>query len=188
MNERPKPGFPATSLLAAMLGERAPVDVRRAAQRLRAEGAPALAVEDGIAELARGLALSEVSRSPALLDVLPPLFWIEARAQDPAAGIGGWVVERKGAGLALRGFRIAFGPEAVPEPAGTATLAFGAAAPAEAPDLRGLIAAVALPELMAQMGESSPILLLPAEAPADQARLLRGFRLSVAIPPDQAPM
>jgi hypothetical protein len=71
--------FPEGSLLAAMLNNQTPVDVRRAARRLRAEGAPALVVDDEIAALADGLSVSEVSRSPAVLDVLPPLFWLEAQ-------------------------------------------------------------------------------------------------------------
>ena len=192
MQGLPRPRFPEDSLLAAMLGERAPVDVRRAARRLRAEGAPALAVDDDIAGLARGLALSEVSRSPAVLDALPPLFWIEARRgeEDDAGGIGGWVVERKRGGLAVRGFAIAAGVEAAPEPAGTVTVAFGAGAPEEDEEtrsVRGQVAAVSLPEMLSQMGESSPVMLMPAEAPDRDASLLRGFRLSVAISPDSAP-
>ena len=71
MQEMPRLRFPEGSLLAAMLGEHAPIDLRRAARRLRAEGAPALAIDDGIAGLASGLAFSGVSRSPAVLDVLP---------------------------------------------------------------------------------------------------------------------
>lgn len=51
MQEMPRLRFPEGSLLAAMLGEHAPIDVRRAAQRLRAEGAPALAIDNGIAGL-----------------------------------------------------------------------------------------------------------------------------------------
>jgi hypothetical protein len=41
--------------------------------------------------------------------------------------------------------------------------------------------------MMAQMGETSPVLVMPADASDQDARLLRGFRLSVAIPPDAAP-
>jgi len=184
--------FPEGSLLAAMLGEHAPVDARRAARRLRAEGAPALAVDDDIAALARGLASSEVSRAPAVLEALPPLFWLEAQREDGpgGAGIGGWVVEKKPDGLAARGFSIAFRPGAVAEPEGTTAVQFGTAARAEDEAtryLRGLLTAISLPEMLSQMGESSPILLLPADAPGQDAALLRGFRLSVAISPDSAP-
>jgi hypothetical protein len=52
-----------------------------------------------------------VSRSPAVLDVLPPLFWVEAPREG---GLSGWVVEKKPGGLALKGFGIATGTEAVP--------------------------------------------------------------------------
>ena len=192
MQGLPKPRFPESSLLAAMLGERAMVDVRRAARRLRAEGAPALAVDDDIAGLARGLALSEVSRSPAVLDALPPLFWIEARrgGGSGGGGIGGWVVERKGGGLSARGFGIEAGEDALAEPEATVTVTFGAGGQEEDEEtriVRGLVAAVALPEMLAQMGESSPVTLMPAEAPDGDAGLLRGFRLSVAISPDSAP-
>lgn len=189
MRERPRQDFPEGSLLGAMLGERAPVDVRRAAQRLRAEGAPVVAVSDGIAALARGLALSEVSRSPAVLEALPPLFWVEARREDGDGGIGGWVVQKKGAGLALRGFGIAPGDEAVPEAEGTDAVPFGppAAGESEAARIaRGLVAAIALPEMLAEMGESSPVMLLTAEAPELDAGALRGLRLSVAVSPDEA--
>lgn len=183
--------FPDGSLLAAMLGEHAPVDVRRAARRLRAEGAPALAIEDSIAELARGLALSEVSRSPAVLDVLPPLFWLEARQEDESAarGIRGWVVEKKGSGLSVRGFSIASSENAVPETEGTATVPFGAG-PQEDEEIRrvrGLVAAISLPEMLSQMGEISPIMLMPADAPDRDVSILRGFRLSVAVSPDSVP-
>jgi hypothetical protein len=86
------------------------LDVRRATQRLRAEGAPALAVDDDIAGLSRGPAFSEASRSSAVLDVLPPLFWLEAQREDGSGTreLGGWIVEKKRGGLAVRGFRIAF--------------------------------------------------------------------------------
>lgn len=188
MQDKPKSKFPAGGLLASMLGPEAPVDVRRAAQRLRAEGAPAVAVEADIAALARGLAESAVSRSAALLDVLPPLFWIEGE-EDAAGGVVGWVVETKPDGLAARGFRVSADTTAVPEPAGTTAVRFGTVTSedAGAQRVRGLVAAIALPELMAQMGESSPILLMPAEADAGEATLLRGFRLSVAMSPDAAP-
>ncbi len=172
-----------------MLGERAPTDVRRAAQRLRAEGAPALAVDEDIAVLARGLALSEVSRSPAVLEALPPLFWLEARRGE-GGGTGGWVVERKHGGLGARGFGIPAGVEAVPEAEGTVAVVYGANAPdegEEARTVRGLVAAVSLPEMLSQMGESSPVMLMPAEAADGDARLLRGLRLSVAISPESAP-
>jgi hypothetical protein len=187
-----KSRFPGGSLLVAMLGEHAPMDVRRAAQRLRAEGAPALAIDDDIAGLARGLASSEVSRSPAMLDILPPLFWLEARREDGSGvrGISGWVVEKKRGGLAVRGFSIAPGHDAVPEPEGAATVLFGAGAQEEDGEtryVRGLVTAICLPEMLAQMGESSPVVLMPADAPDQDARLLRGFRLSVAISPDSAP-
>jgi len=192
MQRGAKAGFPEGSLLAAMLGEHAPTDVRRAAQRLRAEGAPAVAVADDMAELARGLALSDVARSPAVLEALPPLFWVEGRREDGpgAIGIGGWVVEKRGAGLAARGFGLGRGPGAVPEPRGTATVSFAAGAgeeDGEARVVRGLVAAIGLPEMLAEMGEASPILLMPAEAPDGEASLLRSFRLSVAIAPDAAP-
>lgn len=189
-----RPGFPAGSLLAALLGGEAPVEARRAARRLRAEGAPALAADAEIAALADGLAGTGVAHSPAVLDALPPLFWIEAPEEmagaevEGAAPLRGWVVEKRGGGLAARGFSLAAGAAAVP--AGDTALAFGGdpvpeAAAARA--LRGLAAAVALPEMLAQMGESSPVLLLPAEAPAEDALLLRGLRLSVALARDSAP-
>lgn len=196
-----RPGFPAGSLLAALLGGEAPVEARRAARRLRAEGAPALAADAEIAALADGLAGTGVAHSPAVLDALPPLFWIEAPEEmagaemagaevEGAAPLRGWVVEKRGDGLAARGFSLAAGAAALPEPAGDTALAFGGhpvpeAAAARA--LRGLAAAVALPEMLAQMGESSPVLLLPAEAPAEDALLLRGLRLSVALARDSAP-
>ncbi|WP_159351119.1 hypothetical protein [Roseomonas harenae] len=192
MEQMPRIRFPERSLLAAMLGEYAPTDVRRAAQRLRAEGAPALAIDDDIAGLARGLAFAEVSRSPAVLDVLPPLFWLEAEREDGsgARGIGGWVVEKKSGGLAIRGFSIAFGYEAVPEPQGRATIPFGAAAQEEQEEtryVRGLVTAICLPEMLSQMGESSPVVLMPADASDQDASVLRGFRLSMAISPGSAP-
>jgi hypothetical protein len=188
----PRLRFPEGSLLAAMFGERAPVDVRRAARRLRTEGAPALAVDDDIAGLARGLASSEVSCSPAVLDVLPPLFWLEAQREDAtgARRTSGWVVEKKPGMLAVRAFSITAGHEAAPEAEGMATVPFGAAAreeDEETRNLRGLVAAIGLPEVLLQMGESSPVLLMPADAPEGDAHLLRGFRLSLAISPDSAP-
>ena len=197
MDARPRLRFPEGSLLAAMLGEGAPIDVRRAARRLHAEGAPAVAIDGDIAGLARGLAASEVSRSPAVLDALPPLFWIEAQRGDGsgAGHIGGWVVERKRGGLAVRGFSIAPGHEAVPEPEGTATVTFAGGVreggvreeDEVARAVRGLVAAISLPEMLSQMGESSPVVLMPAEASDRDASVLRGFRLSVAMAPDSAP-
>jgi hypothetical protein len=185
--------FPEGSLLVAMLGEHAPMDVRRAAQRLRAEGAPALAIDDDIAGLARGLAVSDVSRSPAVLDVLPPLFWLEAQREDGsgARGLSGWAVEKKRAGLAVRGFSISFGHEAEPVPEGAATLPFGAGVQDDDEAtryVRGLVTTISLPELLSQMGESPPVVLMPADASDRDARFLRGFRLSVAISPDSAPL
>ena len=193
MQEMPRLRFPEGSLLAAMLGEHAPIDVRRAAQHLRAEGAPALAIDDGIAGLASGLAFSDVSRSPAVLDVLPPLFWLEARRGDGpgARGPSGWILEKKPGGLAVRGFGIASGRESVPGPEGAATLPFGAGAQEEDEEtryVRGLVTAVSLPEMLSQMGEGSPVVLMPADASDRDARSLRGFRLSVAISPDSAPI
>jgi hypothetical protein len=192
MQDMPKLKFPGGSLLAAMLGEHAPVDVRRAARRLRAEGAPALAIDDDIAGLARGLASSEVSRSPAVLDVLPPLFWLEAQREDGPGGrrISGWVVEKKQGGLAVRGFGIASSREAVPEPEGARTVSFGAGTQEEDEEtrfVRGLVTAISLPEMLSLMGESSPVMLMPADASDQDASFLRGFRLSVAISPDSAP-
>jgi hypothetical protein len=192
MQDRPRLRFPEGSLLAAMLGEHAPIDVRRAARRLRAEGAPALAVDDDIAGLARGLAVSEVSCSPAVLDVLPPLFWLEAQREDKAGlrRINGWVVEKKRGGIVARSFGIAFGHEAAPEQEGGATVPFGMGAQEEDEEtryVRGLVTAISLPEMLSQMGESSPVLLMPADAPDQDAGVLRGFRLSMAISPDSAP-
>lgn len=192
MQTTPKLKFPGGSLLAAMLGPQAPVDVRRAAQRLRGEGAAALMVDDSIAGLAHGLAAAEISHSPAVLDVLPPLFWLEAHQDgaDGTHGASGWVIEKKGGGLALRGFGIAAGRDAVPMPQGHSTLPFGARTQAEdGADayVRGLITAISLPGMFSQMGESSPVLLMPAEASDGDAGILRGFQLSVAMPPDAAP-
>ncbi|MBP0447849.1 hypothetical protein J8J14_24230 [Roseomonas sp. SSH11] len=184
--------FPEGSLLAAMLGDHATMDVRRAARRLRAEGAAALAVDDDIADLARGLAMSEVSRSPAVLDALPPLFWLEAPREDGSGArwIGGWVVEKKRDGLAIRGFSIAFGQGGVPEPGGTRTVPFGAGAQEDDEEtraVRGLVTAISLPEMLSQMGESSPVALMPADASELDGSVLRGFRLSVAISPSSVP-
>jgi hypothetical protein len=184
--------FPEDSLLVAMQGEHAPIDVRRAARRLRAESAPALSIDDEIAALARELAFSEVSRSPAVLDVLPPLFWLEAQREDGsgACGISGWIVEKKSGGLAVRGFSIAFGHEAVPEPEGTATVPFGAGAQEEDGEtryVRGLVTAISLPGILSQMGESSPVMLMPADASDRDVSFLRGLRPSVAISPASAP-
>ncbi|MCG7359739.1 hypothetical protein MHZ93_00515 [Roseomonas sp. ACRSG] len=184
--------FPGGSLLAAMLGEQAPVDIRRAARRLRAEGAPALAVDDDIAALARGLALSEVSRSPAVLEALPPLFWLEAprQGESGARGASGWVIEKKRGGLTVRFFSLAPGPTAIPETQGTATVPFGPGAQEEDDEIRsvrGLVTAISLPEMLGQMGESSPVVLMPADASGQEASFLRGFRLSVAVSPDSVP-
>jgi hypothetical protein len=192
MHEMPKSRFPEGSLLAAMSGDLAPVDIRRAARRLRAEGAPAVAINDDTASLALGLASTEISRSLAVLDVLPPLFWLEAQQEDQSGiqEIGGWIVETKQGRLAARGFRIALGAEAAPEPLGTATITFGERALEEGQDiryLRGLITAISLPGLMAQMGESSPVVLMPADACEQDKSLLRGFRLSVAVSADSVP-
>ncbi|WP_159998373.1 hypothetical protein [Roseomonas sp. 18066] len=188
MQQRERVKFPGGSLLAALLGEQAPIEARRAARRLRAESAPALAIDDDIADLARGLAAAEVARAAAVLDVLPPLFWIELAQGE---GLAGWVVEKKRGGIAVRGFSLAAGAAAVPALEGADTLPFGGAAEAEEAEatrhLRGLVTAIALPEMLAQMGESAPVLLLPAEASAAEASLLRGFRLSVAMAPDSAP-
>jgi hypothetical protein len=175
-----------------MLGEHAPRDARRAAQRLRAEGAPALAVDDDIAGLARGLSSSDLSRSRTVLDVLPPLFWLEAQWEGGSGprGRGGWVVEKKRAGLAVRGFSIALSPEAMPEPEGTTTVPFGAGAQEDDETtryVRGLVTAVSLPELLSQMGESPPVVLMPADASDRDVSSLRGFRLSMAISPGSAP-
>ncbi|MFT8244946.1 hypothetical protein [Roseomonas sp. BN140053] len=188
----PRLKYPEESLLAAMLGEHAPVDLRRAARRLRAEGAPAVAISNDIAGLAHGLVSSAVSRSPAVLDALPPLFWIEAQRETGtgAGGIRGWVVEKKRDGLAARGFSVALARAAIPEPEGTAAVPFGAGTPEEDEEIRtvrGLVAAISLPEMMSQMGEASPILLMPADASDQDTTILRGFRLSVAISPDAAP-
>ena len=192
MQGMPRARFPEGSLLAAILGEHAPMDVRRAARRLRAEGAPALAVDDEIAGLAQGLTAAEVSRSPAVLDGLPPLFWLEAPWEDESGAreIRGWIVEKKRGGLVLRSFGIALGPEAEPEAAGTATLPFDTTAPEEDEATRcarGLVTAVSLPGMLSQMGESSPVLLMPAHASDVDASVLRGCRLSVAMPPEAAP-
>lgn len=192
MQKGPRLRFPGGSLLAAMLAEPAPVEARRAARRLRMEGAPALAVDDDIAGLAQGLARSEVSRSAAVPDALPPLFWLEAAREDAAGTrrLAGWIVEKKRGGFAARGFSLAPGPDSVPEPGEAVTVPFDAAAREDDEEtrlVRGLITAIGLPEMLAQMGESSPILLLPAEAPEREAGMLRGFRLSVAISPDSAP-
>lgn len=189
MQATPRAEFPAGSLLVAMLGERAPMDMRRAVRRLRAEDAPALAIDGEIAGLAQGLALAKVSRSPGVLDALPPLFWMEVRREDASGpgGIGGWVVEKKRGGLAARRFSIASGNDAVPEHGVTATVTFGAEAQEEDEEtrtVRGLVTAISLPEMLSQMGESSPVLLMPADAPGGDASALRGFRLSVAVPPD----
>jgi hypothetical protein len=175
-----------------MLGDYAPIDLRRAARRLRAEGAPALAIDDDIAGLARGLASSDVSHSPAVVDALPPLFWIEAQRENGsgAPGIHGWIVEKKRDGLAVRGFSIAFGHEAAPEVEGAATVPFGVCKQEEDADaryLRGLVTAISLPEMLAQMGESSPVALIPADASDRDASMLRGFRLSVAVSPESVP-
>ena len=192
MQEIPKLRFPEGSLLAAMLGEHAPVDLRRAARRLRSESAPALAIDDDIAGLARALVSSEVSRSPAVLSALPPLFWLEAQRgkETSVRGISGWVVEKKRSGLAFRGFSIAPGRDAVPELEGGGEVSFGPGMREEDEEtrfIRGLVTAVSLPDMLSQMGESSPVVLMPADASDADASLLRGFRLSVAISPDSMP-
>ncbi|GEM_PF-5622376 len=186
----PRISFPSGSLLAAMLGEAAPLEARRAVRRLRAESAPALAIDDEIVGMAPGLADTEPAHSAAVLAVVPPLFWLEARRTGSAGGIDGWVVEAKPGGLAVRGFGIDDGAQAMPEPTGALLVPFGAAGPPEdAPTLylRGLLTAASLPELLSQMGESSPIMLLAADAPAQDAGILRGLKLLVAIPPEAAP-
>ena len=192
MQEMAKAAYPGGSLLAALLGPQAAVDLRRAVQRLRAEGAPAVAVEPDIAGLATGLGGAEIARSPAVLEALPPLFWVEAVREAPggASRIEGWVLEKKPAGLAARGFSIADNPTAEPERGDSLTLPFTEGRqpePAETGYLRGLVTAIGLPEMLAQMGESSPVLLLPATPPLAEASLLRGLRLSVALSPDAAP-
>ena len=53
--------------------------------------------------------------------------------------------------------------------------------------LAGLVAAIGLPESLSRMGESSPVVLMPAASSDRDASLLRGFRLSVAILPASAP-
>ena len=75
-------------LLVAMLGEHAPMDVWPGARRLRAEGTAALAIDGDIAGLEQGLVFSEMSRSPSVLDVLPPLFWLEAQWEDGSGARG----------------------------------------------------------------------------------------------------
>ena len=184
-------GFPGGSLLAAMFGEAAPLEAKRAVRRLRAEAAPALAIDDEVAGLALGLAATEPGRSGAVLAVVPPLFWLEARRAGGAGGIDGWVVETRRDGLAVRGFGIDGGARAVPEATGALLVRFGVAGLPEedAPTryLRGLLTAASLPELLSQMGESSPIMLLAADAPSQDAGVLRGLKLLVAIPPDAAP-
>lgn len=193
LQDMPRLRFPEGSLLAAMLGEQAPRDIRRAALRLRAEGAPALAIDDDIAGLARGLAASDLSRSPVVLDVLPPLFWLEVE-RDGGSGPrarGGWVVEKRRGGLAVRGFSIAFDPGAMPEPEGTTTMPFSAGAQEDDEAtryVRGLVTAISLPELLSQMGESPPVVLMPADASDRDVSALRGFRLSMAISPGSAPI
>ena len=188
MRGMPRPIFPEGSLLAAMLGEAAPVEARRAAQRLRSEGAPALAMGDEVAALARGLALSEVSRSPVIPDALPPLFWLEVREGEDAPAIRGWAVEKRGDGLVARGFAVAVGPDAVPGTGATAKVTFPGdpREDGEAREVRGLVAAASLPEVLSQMGESSPLTLMPADAADEDAGSLRGFRLAVVVPTDAA--
>lgn len=186
----PKISFPGGSLLAAMLGEAAPLEARRAIRRLRAEAAPALAIDSEVAGMALGLAATEAARSAAVLAVVPPLFWLEARRAGDAGGVDGWIVETKRDGLAVRGFGIDDGAQAVPEPSGALLVPFGIAeSPEDAPTLylRGLLTAASLPELLSQMGESSPIMLLAADASAQDVGILRGLKLLVAIPPEAAP-
>ncbi len=186
MHDRLRTSFPRGSLLAALLGEGVPVDLRRAARRLRAEGAPALAVDEDVAELARGLAGSEVSRSPAVADALPPLFWIEAEREGQPGARRGWIVEKR-EGLSARGFGLAAGAAAVPETLEALTLRFdGGTGEEDEPTrlVRGLLAVVALPDMMAQMGEGSPVVLVPAE---EEQGALRGMRLSVAMSVESLP-
>ncbi|MCQ4158688.1 hypothetical protein NON00_01940 [Roseomonas sp. GC11] len=176
--------FPEGSLLAALSGPEAPPEGRRLARHLRAEGAPAVAIGPGIIALAEGLALSEVAHSPAVPEALPPLCWIEAGPVEGAGALAGWVVERRGDGLAARGFGRDLGPpEAI-------LLAFSGRRREEEPAvrrLRGLATALSLPGVMAEMGESAPILLMPAEAAGPEATLLRGLRLSLALLRDAVP-
>jgi hypothetical protein len=188
----PKPYFPPNSLLVAMLSGPAQLEARRAARRLRAEGAPAVSADSDIIALARGLADSEISRSPAVLEAVPPLFWLEAEREGLGGDrtIQGWVVEKKQGVLIAKGFQLPAGIDATPEAEDTLTLVFGSR-PSDEDDetryVRGLVAAICLPEVMAQMGESSPVALLPAEAQENEASALRGFRLSVAMSPASVP-
>jgi hypothetical protein len=99
-------------------------------------------------------------------------------------------VEKKRGGLAIRGFSIALGSEGVPEPAGNATLPFNATVLKEDEATRyarGLVTAVSLPGMLSQMGESSPVILLPADPSDQDASVLRGYRVSVAISSAAAP-
>ncbi|MFC3123795.1 hypothetical protein ACFOD4_01875 [Pseudoroseomonas globiformis] len=191
MQTNARPRFPENSLLAAMLNESAPHEARRALRRLRAEGAPAVAVEGDVTVLAGGLASSTVSQSPAVLDGLPPLFWLEApRGHVPdQGGRSGWIVEGKPNGLVARRFGIAADSQALPEPEGIWTVRFGSdmEEDQETPVLRGLITAVSLPDMLSRMGEASPIVLMPAEAPDAHAGFLRGWRLLVALSSDSIP-
>jgi hypothetical protein len=72
----------------------------------------------------------------------------------------------------------------MPDPEDSATVPFGAGAQEDDEEtrfVRGLVTAISLPEMLSQMRESSPVVLMPADASHQDARLLRGFRLSVAI-------
>lgn len=187
MQDKPKPSFPRGSLLASMFGEGVPIETRRAARRLRAEGVPAVAADDEIVGLAAGLAASEISRLPVVIGSLPPLFWLEA-TQEGASGapcLRGWAVEKKRGGLVAKGFRLLADQGALPEAGEVLTLRFGTDLQDQEDDesrlVRGLVSAVCLPEMMAEMGENSPVAVLPAEAPEADADALRGFRLSVAM-------
>jgi hypothetical protein len=151
-----------------------------------------VSADGDIIGLARSLAASEISRSPAILEAVPPLFWLEAGRESIVGDrtIQGWVVEKKPGVLVAKGFHIPAGMDATPEAGDTLTLVFGSSPPDEDDEtryVRGLVAAICLPEVMAQMGESSPVALLPAEAPENEASALRGFRLSVAMSPASVP-
>ncbi|WP_426954575.1 hypothetical protein [Muricoccus radiodurans] len=79
---------------------------------------------------------------------------------------------------------------ALPKPEGTAKIPFGAGASEEgktASRVPGPITAASMLEKLSRMGAPSPILLPPAESLSEDAGLLRGIRLSVAVSPDAAP-
>ena len=78
----------------------------------------------------------------------------------------------------------------MPEPVVTMTAAFRAKAQEEGVEVssaRGRIAAICSLEILAQMEEASPILLMPAEPSDEDAGVLRGFLLAVGISPEAAP-